>query len=124
MNISYALLVRAGAATAVLGLSGIAASAGAQDAAPPVSTTSGGAPSEAADAAQNEELRNRVQAALHADPYFYDAHVTVSIKKGDVVLSGFVFSDWDMRNAISIAKKAAGDVRVVNNLSIKVGGRR
>ena len=119
----HALLVRAGAA-AIFGLSGLAASAGAQNAAPPVSSPSSGAPSEAADAAQNEELRNRVQAALHADPYFYDAHVTVSIKKGAVVLNGFVFSDWDMRNAISIAKKAAGDVRVVNNLSIKVGGRR
>jgi osmotically-inducible protein OsmY len=120
---TYALLVRA-AAAAIFGLSGFAASAGAQNAVPPVSSASSGTPSEAADTAQNEELRSRVQAALHADPYFYDAHVKVSIKKGAVVLNGFVFSDWDMRNAISIAKKAAGDVRVVNNLSIKVGGRR
>jgi osmotically-inducible protein OsmY len=118
----YALLIRACAATAVFGLSGLATSAGAQNAAPAVSHPSSGAPS--AEAADTAELRERVQAALHDDPYFYDAHVKVSIKNGAVVLSGFVFSDWDMRDAIRIAHSAAGDRRVVNNLSIKVGGRK
>jgi hypothetical protein len=117
----YALLIRACAATVVFGLSGYPASAGAQDAAAPASRPSGGAPSEGADTV---ELRKRVEAALHVDPYFYDAHVKVSVKDGAVVLSGFVFSDWDMRDAIRIAQKAAGDRRVVNNLSIKAGGRR
>jgi osmotically-inducible protein OsmY len=71
----------------------------------------------------DEELRSRVKAALHADPYFYDEHVTVSIEKGAVVLRGFVFSDWDLQAALRIARKAAGDIRVVDNLSIKQGGR-
>jgi osmotically-inducible protein OsmY len=35
-----------------------------------------------------------------------------------------VFSDWDLRDAIRIASKAAGDRRVVNNLTIVEGGRR
>ena len=70
------------------------------------------------------ELEKRVNAALHADPYFYDEHVTVSVEQGAVVLRGFVFSDWDLRDAIRIASKAAGDRRVVDNLSIKQGGRR
>jgi hypothetical protein len=39
-------------------------------------------------------------------------------------LQGFVFSDWDLIDAIRIANKAAGDGRVVNALSIEVGGRR
>jgi hypothetical protein len=40
------------------------------------------------------------------------------------VLRGFVFSEWDLRNAIRIARKAAQDRQVVDDLSIKEGGRR
>jgi osmotically-inducible protein OsmY len=72
----------------------------------------------------DEELRERVKAALHKDPYFYDEHVDVSVENGAVVLRGFVFSDGDLRNAIRIATKAAGRRKVVNNLTIKQGGRR
>lgn len=77
-----------------------------------------------ADAVADENLRKRVKDALHSDPYFYDEHVTVSVEKGAVVLRGFVTSDWDLRNAIRIATKAAGDRRVIDNLSIKLGGTR
>jgi hypothetical protein len=77
------------------------------------------AAAESADAA-----RLRVETALRLDPYFYDAHVNVLLKKGVVVLEGFVFSDWDLIQAIRIANKAAGGARVVNSLSIEVGGRR
>jgi hypothetical protein len=76
------------------------------------------------DQAADEQLGARVKAALHADPYFYDKHVTVSVKNGAVVLGGFVFSDWDLRNALHIARQAAGDRPVVDNLSIKEGGQR
>jgi osmotically-inducible protein OsmY len=75
------------------------------------------------NAAADEEVRVRVQAALHKDPYFYDRHVTVSVEKGDVILRGFVFSDWDLRNANRIARAAAGNRKVVNSLTIKEGGR-
>jgi osmotically-inducible protein OsmY len=70
------------------------------------------------------DLRDSVQFALHSDPYFYDAHVEVSVDHGVVHLRGLVFSDWDLRDAMRIASKAAGDRRVVNNLSIVEGGRR
>ena len=72
----------------------------------------------------DEELRKRVQAALHSDPYFYDEHVSVSVENHVVMLRGFVFSDWDLRDAIRIATRAAGERRVVDDLSIEVGGRR
>jgi osmotically-inducible protein OsmY len=78
----------------------------------------------AAESATNEARRLRVETALQLDPYFYDAHVSVLLVKGVVVLQGFVFSDWDLIDAIRIANKAAGDGRVVNALSIEVGGRR
>jgi hypothetical protein len=76
-----------------------------------------------ADLVADEKLKKRVEAALHADPYSYDKHVTVSIENGVVLLQGFVFSDWDLRRALNIARKAAGAKTVVDNLSIKEGGR-
>jgi osmotically-inducible protein OsmY len=102
----------------VLGLGGFATRVDAQNAAAPVAT----AVAQAADS-KNDELRKRVTAALHADPYFYDEHVSVSVEKGVVVLHGFVFSDWDLREALRLARQAAGDIEVVDNLSIKEGGR-
>ena len=112
----------------VCGLIGVAARVSAQSA-PAPAPADGRAVSVAASTTQgadwvaDEKLRKQVKAALHADPYFYDRHVTVSIENGDVVLRGFVFSDWDLRHALSIARKAAGDKTVVDNLSIKLGGR-
>jgi osmotically-inducible protein OsmY len=75
-------------------------------------------------ASGDEEVLTRVQAALREDRYFYDAHVTVSVEHGNVILCGFVFSDWDLRDAIRIATKAAGGRRVIDSLAIEVGGRR
>jgi len=118
-----ALLICAYLASAVCGLSGFAAVAGAQStAAQPNSPLDTIAPPVTPGA--DETLRLRVQDALHSDPYFYDAHVTVSVENGDVVLRGFVFSDWDLRDALRIAGNAAGDKRVIDYLSIKLGGRR
>ena len=48
----------------------------------------------------------------------------MSVKEGVIVLNGFVFSDWDMRDAVRIANRAAAGNRVVNDLAIEVGGRR
>jgi osmotically-inducible protein OsmY len=69
------------------------------------------------------ELARRVKTALHAAPYFYDEHVTVSVEQGDVVLRGFVLSSLDLQDAIRIARKAAGDSRVVDNLAIELNGQ-
>ena len=84
----------------------------------------GAARAAAPNSAADEELSQRVTAALHADPYFYDEHVRVSVEKGDVVLHGIVASEWDLRDAIRIASKAAGDRRVIDDLSITQGGNR
>jgi BON domain len=70
------------------------------------------------------DLRDSVQFALHADPYFYDGHVQVTVDHGVVHLRGMVFSDWDLRDAMRIASKAAGDRTVVDNLTIVEGGKR
>jgi hypothetical protein len=68
---------------------------------------------------------NRVETALKTDPYFYAAHVDVALgANGAIILTGFVFDDWDLRDAIRIATAASGGRRVVDDLSIEVGGRR
>jgi osmotically-inducible protein OsmY len=98
----------------VFGLGGFATPASAQNAASPPG----------AAVLTDGELEKRVKAALHADPYFYDRHVTVSVEQGAVVLRGFVFSAGDLQQALRIARKAAGGRRVVDDLSVKQGGRR
>jgi len=105
----------------VLGLGAIAIRADAQNAAVPNAAV----PAISHFAAQpgDEDLGNRVKTALHADPYFYDKHVTVSVEKGSVVLRGFVFSGWELRDALRIAKKAAGNTPVIDDLDIQLGGR-
>ena len=73
---------------------------------------------------RDADVRDRVQLALHDDPYFYDGHVQVSVENGVVYLRGLVFSDWDLRDAMRIAGKAAGNRRVINDLILVQGGRR
>jgi osmotically-inducible protein OsmY len=122
MKVSYGKLVLIKCA-----LLGLAMRAGAQDVDAPASTqpvSITAAPTRSADSIADEKLAKRVQDALHTDPYFYDEHVTVSVENGAVVLRGFVSSDWDLRNAIRIASRAAGGKRVVDNLSLKLGGGR
>jgi osmotically-inducible protein OsmY len=106
---------------------GVASRSSAQNAAVPAERplpTIEATATQAADPVADDEIRGRVEAALHFDPYFYDAHVTVSMEKGDVLLGGFVSSDWDLLHALRIARKAAGNRRVVDNLSIELGGRK
>jgi osmotically-inducible protein OsmY len=111
----------------IYGLVGFASSVSAQNAvSPPTSQSDSVAVSALPGAAalSDGELEKHVKAALHAAPYLFDEHVTVSVEGGAVVLRGFVFSDSDLQDAIRIASEAAGDRRVVDNLSIKEGGRR
>jgi hypothetical protein len=70
----------------------------------------------------DEELTKRVKAVLHDDPYFYDEHVTVTVKNGVATLQGIVFDEWDLRQAIRLAKRISGVKRVVDDLEIKLGG--
>jgi osmotically-inducible protein OsmY len=128
MNISFKkriLIVCAYLGPAAYGLGGFASPVSAQNAvSPPASHSVAVSALPVAAVMSDAELAKRVKAALHAGPYFYDQHVTVSVEQGAVVLRGFVFSDADLQDAIRIASKAAGDMPVVDNLSIKESGRR
>jgi osmotically-inducible protein OsmY len=91
----------------ILGIAGAAASAECPEGAVP-----------------EDAIRERVRVALHADQYFYDKHVTVSMEHGDVVLQGIVFGDWDLRVALRIASTAACNRRVIDQLKLVTGGYR
>lgn len=83
------------------------------------------APQHTPSAADSDsDVAGRVTAALHIAPYVYDQHIHVSVKNGEVVLQGFVLSDWDLRNAIQIATQAAGGRKVIDNITLKEGGGR
>jgi osmotically-inducible protein OsmY len=130
MKVSYnkSLLVNcAFLGSIACGSSGLAMQARAQNvytpaSSQPVSVTA--PPTQSADSFADAKLAKRVKNALHSDPYFDDEHVTVSVENGAVVLRGSVGSEWDLRDAIRIASRAAGDKRVVDNLSLKLGGSR
>jgi BON domain len=105
---------------------GFVLQAGAQDLAFLSGAPAGTRTSEAAapESPANEARRLRVETALHDDPYFNDSHVTVVLRNGVVILQGFVSTEWDLLHAIRIAKSAAGDGRVVDDLYLDLGGRR
>jgi osmotically-inducible protein OsmY len=110
----------------VCGFGGFASRVDAQNAAAPTfsrSASIAASTTQFADWVADDELKKRVKAALHADPYFSDEHVTVSVEKGVVVLRGFVFNAWDEQDALRIARKAGGDRPVIDSLSIEQGGR-
>lgn len=70
----------------------------------------------------DDEVKKQVEAAMQSDPYFNDAHVSVTIKDGVVTLEGIVQDEWDLRAALRISKKVAGVRRVINDLELKFGG--
>jgi osmotically-inducible protein OsmY len=86
------------------------------------STTSVASNSQDADS-RNAELQQRVAAALESEPYLDDEHINISVHGGVVVLSGIVFSGWQLQDALRTARKAARGGRVVDGLSIEEGGR-
>jgi osmotically-inducible protein OsmY len=81
-------------------------------------------PSLTGAASAQGDLAERVRSALLAAPYLYDRYIDVSVREGHVVLTGFVFSDWDLHDALRIASDAAKPHRVIDDLSIEEGGRR
>jgi osmotically-inducible protein OsmY len=109
----------------IYGLGGFASQVDAQPVASRVMTRSAAneaSTSQGADL-QDAELKQRVSAALDAQPYLYDRHIDISVRGGVVVLSGIVFSDWDLGDALRIARKAAGARPVIDSLSIEREGR-
>jgi hypothetical protein len=65
------------------------------------------------------ELAQRIEAALHDDPYLDDGHITITVKNGVATLQGMVWDDWDLRRAIRLARRISGVKRIVDELEIR-----
>ena len=70
----------------------------------------------------DEEVTKQVEAALRADRYVFDQHVTITTKDGVVTLSGFVLDVWDVYSLKRIVRKMAGVKKVVDQLTLELGG--
>jgi osmotically-inducible protein OsmY len=67
----------------------------------------------------DEVLTRQVKTALHDDPFFYDEHVTVTVRDGIVYLEGVVLDAGDIKDALRIIKKRFPRIKhVVNELEI------
>jgi len=70
----------------------------------------------------DEQLRVEVKTALHDDPFFYDAHVTVTVQDGVVHLEGMVLDYSDVTTVLRIIKRKFPRLkRVVNELEVSRG---
>jgi osmotically-inducible protein OsmY len=65
------------------------------------------------------EVAARVKQALHSDSVLESKHINVEVQHGDVVLKGFVQDSRDLLLATQVATKAAGDRKIVNNISVE-----
>lgn len=110
----------------IYGFGGVASAANGQIVGSPAvaRSTDSGPSSSPGDDPRKSELTRRVAAALHAQPYLDDRHIDVSDHEGVVVLSGIVYSAWDLEEALRIARRTAGARTVIDGLSIDVQGRR
>lgn len=65
------------------------------------------------------ELAQRIETALHDDPYLDDGHITITVKNGVATLQGMVWDDWDLRRAIRLARRISGVTRIVDRIEIR-----
>jgi osmotically-inducible protein OsmY len=100
------------------GLAGYAAAGGARAQAEPPNMSA------AVQTTADLDLAEKVQVALQSDPYINNTHIEVSVENGTIYLRGFVMGAWDLLDAIRIAHRAGGGNRVIDELSIIVGGRK
>lgn len=61
----------------------------------------------------------RVKSAMLSDPTMKSLDVSVTTRKGEVQLSGFVDNDGQLTHAVDVAKGIDGTSSVVNHMTIK-----
>jgi osmotically-inducible protein OsmY len=105
----------------IIGCGSLVLRADAQDSSAPSPSDTIVSTAPGVDSSSDLAVKKRVEAALQAAKYSLETHVEVSVDKGSVILSGFVMSEWDRRHAIEIARKQAGDRKVVDEIHMKEG---
>jgi osmotically-inducible protein OsmY len=80
------------------------------------------APRTATERALDSETAARVEARLDADPRIYARHIDVRVDRGDVHLSGFVWSSEELLFAQADAAAVAGVKGVADEMELMRGG--
>lgn len=65
-------------------------------------------------------LTAKVEKALQDDPYLFARHIDVVTENGVVKLQGIATDPADLRQALRLARRAAGGRRVVNEVELWV----
>ena len=66
------------------------------------------------------EITAKVEKALEDDPYLFAPHIDVVTENGVVRLQGIATDPADMRQALRLARRAAGGRRVINAIELWV----
>lgn len=118
------MTIRLNVCAILVGWCGLVIHADAQQASAPPASGARVAMAPAADSSSDQQVKQRVEAALLAAKYSLETHVDVSVEKGAVVLSGFVLSEWDRRHAIEITRQEAGGRKIIDEIHLKEGQAR
>jgi len=80
-----------------------------------------GAPKTAAERQADRDTVDRVQLALNSDKLLYARHITVRADNGVVHLGGYVWTQPELEDAISVAESVPGVSKVVDRMEIDRG---
>jgi osmotically-inducible protein OsmY len=69
----------------------------------------------------DNDVVDRVQAALSADRYLYARHITVRADRGVVSLGGYVWTPEELDAAMQDVQAMPGVTKVVNNMEVDRG---
>jgi len=78
-------------------------------------------PKTAAERAADNELVDRVEASLKADPGLYARHINLRADNGVVTLSGYVWTTEELVKANQDAEAVPGVAKVVNRVEVDRG---
>jgi len=81
-----------------------------------------GPPKTEAERQADKETVDRVLAALNADQELYAQHINVHADRGKVRLSGYVWTQPDLQEALRVAGLVPGVTGVVDDLELERGG--
>ncbi len=80
-------------------------------------------PRNAFEIAEDNKIELAVIQKLADDPNIYARHIEVSVRRGVVTLSGFVFEPGELFQAIQIAASVPGVTTVNDQMELEVFGR-
>lgn len=80
-----------------------------------------GPPKTQAERQADNDVADRVQAALGADRYLYARHITVRADSGVVSLGGYVWTPEELDAAMQDVQTVPGVTKVVNSMEVDRG---